>query len=61
MREENVWHDTQQTLHVPRVWYALSITPLEATCGWDDDFGDDEGSFPKGRELVPVVGLLDAP
>jgi hypothetical protein len=34
---------------------------LEAICGWADDFGDDEGSFPRGRELMHVVGLLDAP
>jgi hypothetical protein len=26
-----------------------------------DDFGDDEGSFPRGRELMHAVGLLDAP
>jgi hypothetical protein len=34
---------------------------LEAICGWANDFGDDEGSFPGGRELVHAVGLLDAP
>jgi hypothetical protein len=34
---------------------------LEAVCGWANDFGDDEGSFPRGRELMHVVGLLDAP
>jgi hypothetical protein len=34
---------------------------LEAICGWANDFGEDEGSFPRGRELVHVVGLLDAP
>jgi hypothetical protein len=34
---------------------------LEAICGWADDFGDDEGSFLGGRELMHVVGLLDAP
>jgi hypothetical protein len=47
-------------LHVPRVWYSLTITPLEAICGWANDFGDDEGSFPRGRELVHAIGLLDA-
>jgi hypothetical protein len=26
-----------------------------------DDFDDDEGSFPRGRELMHAVGLLDAP
>jgi hypothetical protein len=39
----------------------LSVTPLEAICGWADDFGDDEGSIPGGKEFVHVVGLLDAP
>jgi hypothetical protein len=39
----------------------LSITPLEAVCGWADYFSDDEGSFPGGRELMHVVGLLDVP
>jgi hypothetical protein len=34
---------------------------LEAVSGWADNFGDDEGSLPRGRELVHVVGLLDAP
>jgi hypothetical protein len=29
--------------------------------GWADNFNDDEGSLPRGRELVHVVGLLDAP
>jgi hypothetical protein len=26
-----------------------------------DDFDDDEGSFPRGRELMHAVGLLDVP
>jgi hypothetical protein len=34
---------------------------LEAISGWADNFGDDEGSFPRGGELVHAVGLLDAP
>jgi hypothetical protein len=34
---------------------------LEVIRGWADDFGDDERSFPGGRELMHVVGLLDAP
>jgi hypothetical protein len=34
---------------------------LEEVCGWDDDFGDDEGSFLRDRELMHAVGLLDAP
>jgi hypothetical protein len=38
----------------------LSVTPLEAISGWADKFGDDEGSFPRAREIVHAVGLLDA-
>jgi hypothetical protein len=34
---------------------------LEAISGWADNFGDDEGSFPRGRMLVHAIGLLDAP
>jgi hypothetical protein len=30
-------------------------------CDRADDLGDNEGSLPRGRELVHVVGLLDAP
>jgi hypothetical protein len=30
-------------------------------CWRADDLGDNEGSLPRGRELVRVVGLLDAP
>jgi hypothetical protein len=48
-------------LHVPRVWHSLSVTPFEVICGWADDFGDDEGSFLGGRELMHAVSLLDAP
>jgi hypothetical protein len=48
-------------LHVRRVWYSLPVTPLEAICGWADDFSDDEGSFLGGGELVHAVSLLDAP
>jgi hypothetical protein len=48
-------------LHVPRVWHSLPVTPLEAICGWTYDFGDDEGSFPRARELMHASGLLDAP
>jgi hypothetical protein len=48
-------------LHVPRVWHSLPITPLEVIRGWADDFGDDERSFPGGRKLMHVIGLLDAP
>jgi hypothetical protein len=48
-------------VHVPRVWHSLPVTPLEAICRWTDDFSDDERSFPRGRELMHDVGLLDAP
>jgi hypothetical protein len=34
---------------------------LEVISGWTDNFSDDEGSFPRGKELVHVIGLLDAP
>jgi hypothetical protein len=34
---------------------------LEAISGWANDFNDDEGSFPGGRELMHAIGLLDAP
>jgi hypothetical protein len=47
--------------HVPRVWHSLPVTPLEAICGWTDDFSDDESSFPGGREPMHAIGLLDAP
>jgi hypothetical protein len=48
-------------LHVPRVWYSLPVTPLEVICRWANDFGDNEGSFLGGKELVHAVDLLDAP
>jgi hypothetical protein len=48
-------------LHIPRVWYSLSIAPLKAISGWADNFGDDEGSLPRRRELMHAIGLLDAP
>jgi hypothetical protein len=34
---------------------------LEAVSGWANNFSDDEGSLPRGRELVHAVGLLNAP
>jgi hypothetical protein len=34
---------------------------LEAISVWADNFSDDEGSFPRGRELVHAIGLLYAP
>jgi hypothetical protein len=48
-------------LHVPWVGYALAVTPLQVICRRVDDFYDDEGSFPRGGQLVHVVGLLYAP
>jgi hypothetical protein len=48
-------------LHVPGVRHSLPISPLETICGGVDDFGDDEGSLPMGRELVHAVSLLDTP
>jgi hypothetical protein len=53
--------ESSYVLHIPRVWHSLSVIPLEALSGWADNFGDDEGSFPRGREFVHAVGLLDAP
>jgi hypothetical protein len=48
-------------LHVPGVRHFLPVTPLEAIRGGANDFGDDERSLPRGRELVHAVGLLDTP
>jgi hypothetical protein len=48
-------------LHVPWVRHSLPISPLETIRGGAGDFGDDEGSLPRGRELVHAVGLLDTP
>jgi hypothetical protein len=48
-------------LHVLGVGYSLPVAPLEAISGGADDFGDDEGSLPRGRDLVHAVGLLDTP
>jgi hypothetical protein len=47
-------------LHVPRVWYSLSVAPLKEISGWADNFSNDERSLPRGRELVHAVGLLYA-
>jgi hypothetical protein len=47
-------------LHVPGVGYSLPVAPLESIYRRADNFRDDEGSLPRGRELVHVVGLLDA-
>jgi hypothetical protein len=53
--------ESSEVLHVPWVGYALAVTPLQAICRRVDDFYDDEGSFPRGGQLVHVVGLLYAP
>jgi hypothetical protein len=47
-------------LHVPGVGYSLPVAPLKSICGRADNFRDDEGSLPRGRELMHAVGLLDA-
>jgi hypothetical protein len=47
-------------LHVPGVGYSLPVAPLESICEWADNFRDDEGSLPRGRELMHAIGLLDA-
>jgi hypothetical protein len=47
-------------LHVPGVGYSLPVAPLELICRRADNFRDDEGSLPRGRELVHAAGLLDA-
>jgi hypothetical protein len=44
----------------PGVGYSLPVYQLESIFRWADDFCDDEGSLPRGRELVHAVGLLDA-
>jgi hypothetical protein len=47
-------------LHIPWVGYSLPVASLESICRRADDFRDDKGSLPRGRELVHAVGLLDA-
>jgi hypothetical protein len=47
-------------LHVLGVRYSLPVAPLESICWRADNFSDNEGSLPRGRELVHAVGLLDA-
>jgi hypothetical protein len=36
-------------LHVARVWYSFPVTPLEAVCGWTDDF----------VEVTPAVSMIE--
>jgi hypothetical protein len=47
-------------LHVPGVGYSLPVTPLKSIGRRADYFRDDEGSRPRGRELVQAASLLDA-
>jgi hypothetical protein len=47
-------------LHVTGVGYSCPVTPLQSICRRADNFRDDEGSLPRGRELMHAVGLLDA-
>jgi hypothetical protein len=47
-------------LHVPGVGYSVPVAPLESICRQADNFRDDEGSLPRGREFMHAVGLLDA-
>jgi hypothetical protein len=39
---------------------ALVVGPLEAVGRWTDNFHYDEGTFPRGGELVHPLGCLDA-
>jgi hypothetical protein len=47
-------------LDIPDVGNALAIGPLEAVGRRTDDFHHDEGTFPRGSELVHSLGVLDA-
>jgi hypothetical protein len=47
-------------LNVSDVWNALAVSPLEAVRRWADNFHHDEGTFPRGGELVHSLGGLDA-
>jgi hypothetical protein len=46
-------------LDVPDVRDALAIGPLKAVGLWTDNLHHDEGTFPRGRELVHSLGVLD--
>jgi hypothetical protein len=48
-------------LHVPWVRHSLPVAPLDVIRGGADDFGDDEGSLPRGRELVHAICFLNTP
>jgi hypothetical protein len=47
-------------LNVSDVCNALAVTPLEAVGRRADDFHHDEGTFPRGGELMHSLGGLDA-
>jgi hypothetical protein len=47
-------------LYIPDVWDALAVGPLEAVGRRTDNFHRDEGTFPRGGELVHSLGGLDA-
>jgi hypothetical protein len=52
--------EATQVLDVPDVWDAMTVGPLKAVGHWTDDLHHDEGTFPRGRELVHSLGVLDA-
>jgi hypothetical protein len=52
--------EATQVLDVPDVRDALTVGPLEAIGCWTDDLHHDEGTFPRCRELVHSLGVLDA-
>jgi hypothetical protein len=47
-------------LDVPDVWDALVVGPLKAVGRWTDNLHHDEGTFPRRKELVHSLGVLDA-
>jgi hypothetical protein len=46
-------------LNVPDVRDALAIGPMKAVGRWSDDLHHDEGTLPRGGELVHPLGVLD--
>jgi hypothetical protein len=46
-------------LDILDVGNALTVRQLEAVGSWADDFHHDEGTFPRGGELVHSLGGLD--
>jgi hypothetical protein len=46
-------------LDFPDIRNALAVGPPEAVGLWADNFHHDEGTFPRGRELVHSLGALD--